>query len=128
MVWLDAVSLYDEFDPIDYPWTEIETRLFDADPPTDGAWGTLRKTQVLLEEAESRLARERSGVFPPPTRRRESRSRVGFASGLPLLCSLQALSRGHAYVVRTGRRHRLLDRLVSLGVGDGLRLLGKHEL
>jgi superfamily I DNA/RNA helicase len=50
MVWLDAVSLHDEFEPRDYPWTEIEKRLFDADPPADGAWGTLRKTQVRLEE------------------------------------------------------------------------------
>jgi superfamily I DNA/RNA helicase len=50
MVWLDAVSLCDEFDPSDYPWVEVEKRLFDADPPTDGAWGKLRKMHVLLEE------------------------------------------------------------------------------
>jgi hypothetical protein len=50
MVWLDAVSLHDEFEPSDYPWTTIEEELFDANPPTDGAWGVLRKTQVLLEE------------------------------------------------------------------------------
>jgi superfamily I DNA/RNA helicase len=50
MAWLDAVSLHDEFEPREYPWTEIEKRLFGADPPADGAWGTLRKTQVRLEE------------------------------------------------------------------------------
>jgi hypothetical protein len=49
MVWIDAVSLH-EFEPSDYPWNTIEEKLFDADPPTDGAWGVLRKTHVLLEE------------------------------------------------------------------------------
>jgi superfamily I DNA/RNA helicase len=49
-VWLDAVSLHDAFEPSDYPWETIEVQLFDADPPTDGAWGVLRKTHVRLEE------------------------------------------------------------------------------
>lgn len=50
MVWLDSLSLHDEFERREYPWAEIEKRLFDGDPPADGAWGTLRKTQVRLEE------------------------------------------------------------------------------
>ena len=50
MVWLDAVSLHDEFEPSDYPWKTIEAQLFDADPPTDGPWGVLRKSHLRLEQ------------------------------------------------------------------------------
>jgi superfamily I DNA/RNA helicase len=50
MVWLDAVSLHDEFEAHDFPWTTVEGNLFDAEPSSDGDWGTLRATHVRLEK------------------------------------------------------------------------------
>jgi len=50
MVWGDAISLHDELEAVDFPWTSVEGNLFDAEPPSDGDWGNLRATQVRLEQ------------------------------------------------------------------------------
>jgi len=50
MVWADAVSLHEELQPGDFPWSEIRAHLYDGNPPTDGDWGTLRQEHVRVEK------------------------------------------------------------------------------
>jgi len=50
MVWVDAVSLRDDLDPIDVPWETLQEDLYDGNEPSDPRWQAARAEHLRVEQ------------------------------------------------------------------------------
>lgn len=50
MIWEDVLCLDGEARPEEYPWTQMQAALYDAEPPTQTKWSDLRKLHLELQQ------------------------------------------------------------------------------